>query len=222
MKFELTKDKIYMAIGVLTLLIAGLVYYLFFTENNENIEDLLQVPMVSSYENENIEENEYITEQIEEQKETTYKEQKVTVFISGEVNNIGVFTLDLGARVIDILNKAGGPTELADLNRINLANFLTDAEHIIIPSIYDDFYYSSLAKQPTTEISAAGSQNLININTADKNTLQLLPGIGPAIAENIINYRTENNFFRTIAEIQNVPRIGPRIFNNISSLITVE
>ncbi|MCL2610309.1 MAG: helix-hairpin-helix domain-containing protein [Defluviitaleaceae bacterium] len=220
MKIQLTKDKIYMAVGITALLIVGLVYYAFFMPNRNEAVSELEVPMakVTEEAEEILEIAEYATptENLGYIEEST----EITIFISGEVENIGVFTLNSGARIVDALYKAGGPTEFADLNRINLANFLEDAEHIIIPSIYDE---------PISEVIVQVQQNaaeqqsgLVNINTADLQTLQTLPGIGATLAENIIEHRNANGAFSSITEIQNVTRIGPGVFNNISSLITIE
>ena len=212
MKLQLTKDKIYIALGITILLIAGLIYSAFFMPNEISYD--LEVPMAF-----NFEEQEEQEEQIE-YIETRDEPYLVTIFISGEVNDIGVFTLPYGSRIVDALEKANGPTSNADLNRINLASLLKDEQHIIIPNINDVFSedFSEIERENLTQISSS----LVNINTANTDTLQTLPRIGPVLAENIIKYRNENGFFNSISEIQNTPGIGSGIFNNIKSLITVD
>lgn len=207
MKIDLPKDKVYILAGIVALLVIGFVYYQFFMPNNNNIhEPSYSVPMAVIY-------------TYEETNEAPVYDigvvGEVTVFISGEVNGSGVFTLPENSRIIDALDKAGGPTTYADLNRINLASFLVDAQHIIVPSIYDELIEESLA------VNSSVNSGLININSASLAELQTLPGIGPVLAGNIITHRNENGQFSSIAEIQNVPRIGAGIFANIASLITV-
>ena len=213
MKIEITKDKMYLMLGIIAILIAGLVYYQFFMPNNNiaNYENIYSVTM-ANIENQEID---YII--YEEYEETITYETEITVFISGEVNEIGVFTLPSNSRMIDVLDKAGGPTSYADLNRVNLASFLIDTQHIVIPSIYDEIIYESLVNSNVQE-----SSGLVNINSASLQELQTLPGIGPVLAGNIINHRNENGPFSSIAEIQNVNRIGSGIFSNIAPLITVD
>lgn len=143
----------------------------------------------------------------------------VVVFISGEVYQPAVAQLARGSRIIDAVEYAGGTTQYADYNRINLARVLEDGEHIIVPTIGEELpvSYSNIS----TGQGQAQSSALININTADATALQTLPGIGPVISQNIIDHREQHGNFTTIEQIQNVGRIGPTIFNNIRDMITV-
>ena len=148
------------------------------------------------------------------------------VHISGEVQNPGVYELEEGSRVVDLLELAGGSTEYADLNRINLAAFLNDAQQIIIPREGD---YTVIQVQnidsSNNNNSATGSgdvnSSLVNINTASAHELMSLPGIGTVLSQNIINHRETHGNFNSIQEIQRVNRIGHATFENIRSLITV-
>ena len=139
----------------------------------------------------------------------------ITVHIAGAVYLPGVYTLPYGSRVNDVLLLAGGATEEADLARINLAAFLSDAQQVIIPTEHDE-----IEAIPETAQHRQDS-GLVNINTADTAQLQTLPGIGPVIAGNIIAHREANGLFDTVEQLINVPRIGAGTLNNIRDLITV-
>ena len=154
---------------------------------------------------------------------------EIVVHIEGAVAQPGVFTLPYGSRVNDVLTKAGGPTEEADLARINLAAFLQDAQQVIIPAegdetIYTPYWISAQEEITSTEDVASDgtARRLININTATEAELRTLPGVGQVIAGNIIAHRTANGYFTTIEELRNVPRIGAVTMDNLRNLITVE
>ena len=139
---------------------------------------------------------------------------EVTVHIAGAVNKPGVYRLDNGSRVQDALDMAGGPTDEADLNRVNLAAFLKDAQQVLIPA--------EGAPLETGYASGAAADSRVNINTAGLRELTALPGIGEVIAGNIVAYREKNGPFAQAADIKNVPRIGDRTFENIRELIVVD
>ena len=140
---------------------------------------------------------------------------EIVVHVAGAVKSPGVFTLPYGSRVNDALALAGGPRSDADLARINLAAFLVDAQQIIIPAEGDEIIADTWNQQVEED------SGLININTANEQMLRTLPGIGPVLAGNIITHRETYGPFGTVEELQNVPRIGPGIMNNIRSLVTV-
>lgn len=137
---------------------------------------------------------------------TRQTDQIITVYISGEIANPGVYQLPPGSRVKDAIEIAGGLLSSADLNQINQAAMLVDSSHITILSL----------------IPGVNSQNTsININTATEDELEFLPGIGPVSAKSIIEYRMKNGSFGSIEEIQKVEGIGPAIFEKIKDLIYV-
>lgn len=141
----------------------------------------------------------------------------LVVHIEGAVAQPGVFTLPYGSRVNDALELAGGPTEEADLSRINLAAFLVDAQQVIIP-----IEGTQETPEQATTPQATESNHLININKANEHQLTSLPGIGPVIANNIITHRESEGPFTSIEDLQNVPRIGTTTLNNIRDFISVE
>jgi competence protein ComEA len=141
------------------------------------------------------------------------------VYVVGEVIQPGVYMLTPGSRVQDSIQMAGGFLPDANLQALNLAAFLEDGERVFVPKITDDPVSgnNNLPEMASTEIYI-----LIDINTADQSELESLPEIGPATALEIIAYREKNGAFQSIEEIENVPGIGPKTFEKIKELITVE
>lgn len=134
----------------------------------------------------------------------------IKIHVAGAVVYPGLYEMKDGDRVIDAINMAGGPLPEANLDALNLAKRLVDEDKILV-----------LRRLDITEGSKEGNSKLLNINTATKLELEKLPGIGPAIAERIINERNKG-LFLTIDEIQRVSGIGVKLFENIKEMITVE
>ena len=142
--------------------------------------------------------------------------KKITVYVSGQVKNISVVELeDTGnLRGIDAVNAVGGLTDLADSGAVNLAEPISDGAHVHIPT-------KEIFLQTSQNLSAAsGRDELVNINTADAERLQSLKGIGPALAQRIIEYREQNGAFKTIDDIKNVRGIGDKRFADMKDKIT--
>ena len=140
------------------------------------------------------------------------------VHIVGEVNNSDVFFLPPGSIVRDVLELAGGATAYADIARVNLATRIRDEMQIRIPSIYDDDIEVFVFADDTASDTSGG---LININTANLELLQSLPGIGPARANAIISHRENHGSFSSIEGLLQVSGIGTGIFSSIRDFITV-
>lgn len=143
---------------------------------------------------------------------STEFEQKIYVTVAGEVNNPGMYEMTTDNRINDAIEKAGGFTENAYTDNINLAQKLTDEQYINVPSTTPD----------TTEVAPSSSFNgIVNINTATVDELCRLPGIGEEIAKRIIEYRENAGNFKRIIDIQNVEGIGTEKFNKIKNNITI-
>jgi len=136
------------------------------------------------------------------------------VYVSGAVTRPDVYTLPPNSIVKDALLAAGGPAENADLDRINLALPVSDGQQVYIPRLGEE----NLPVQPPSAQRAPDSK--ININTADLATLVTLPGIGPALAQRILDYRQANGPFARIEGIMDVPGIGEGTFEKLRDLIT--
>jgi len=164
---------------------------------------------------------------------------RIKIDIAGAVVNPGVYELRKGSRVEDALSTAGGLSDQADRDwvakNLNLAAKLHDGDKLYIPRV------GKTSKPPTTQsqakvpsagvvsgtglVSGAESSNCscININTASAATLdECLSGVGPSIAQRIVEYREAHGGFRSIEEIQEVRGIGPKTFGKIKDQITVE
>ncbi|MDO6355361.1 ComEA family DNA-binding protein [Caloramator sp. CAR-1] len=145
----------------------------------------------------------------EEQNENDIKEIKV--YICGEVKKPGVYTLIEGERLYKLIDIAGGFTDKAAKENLNLAMKLKDEDYIFVPSI-EGLLNNSQGKTISSKI---------NINTATLEELKTLPRVGDAIAQRIIEYREKNGPFRDIKDIKNVSGIGDKMFENIKDKITV-
>lgn len=146
-------------------------------------------------------------------------DKPIVVHITGAVPRPGVYALPEGARVQDVISAAGGFLAEADKQFINLARVLDDGEFLEIPYAEG---FSPVIPTPIPNIIQPGSDSdLININTASTFELETLPGIGPTIAQKIVDYREQNGPFFSIEDIINVSGVGPGIYERIKDLITV-
>ena len=169
-------------------------------------------------ENNTLEDNQSSNEEIEElKKEDNIDNKEITVYISGEVKKAGIVILKSGDRLATAVEKLGGTTNKADLNKVNLAMKVEDEQHYIIPKIGEEVSEESV-EVTNKEVSSPESSK-ININTATIEELDTLPGVGEATANKIVNHRSENGEFKTVEEIKNVNGIGDKKFENIKELI---
>ena len=162
-----------------------------------------------------------IPEEKEEVKEEIVEIQKVKVDIKGEVSKPGVYELELGKRIIDVVNLSGGFTKKAITRNINLSKKIYDEMVIIIPddSITCEVIPSYIIEEPNTKIEET-KDGLINLNTASFDELMNLTGIGETKARQIIEYRGTNGFNK-IEDIMNIPGIKESLFEKIKDEITV-
>lgn len=201
--------------------------YKIIDNKNLNIKD--NVYIVSQSENfeketisNNISDEKYNSVKEDIKIENTNKNKKtITVFISGEVKNPGVVTIDIDKRLSDAIDKLGGITENADLNKINLAIKLEDESHYIIPKIGENLESNNEHFENDT-VYDSNDNNLININTANVQELDSLPGVGEATANKIVKYREEKGKFNSIEEIKNVNGIGDKKYEELKALISIE
>lgn len=152
--------------------------------------------------------------------------QQITVYITGEVVEPGVYTVTEGERLAAVLALAGGPTENADLSRVNLAAYATDAAHYTIPEAGEPVGYGETSSDGSAakiaETTAADAcQVPVNINTANVQCLETLPGIGGVRAESIVDHREQEGPFADPEAITDVSGIGDGIYRRIADMITV-
>lgn len=144
----------------------------------------------------------------------------VVVHVAGSVADPGVFELASTDRVHDAVQRAGGPTNQADLDRVNLAAPLVDGQRVYIPAIGEEV-------EPAAELSSGGAPVVesdsgsgpVNINTADAAELEGLPGIGPATAAAIVEDRERNGPFAAVDELDRVSGIGPAKLEQLRGLV---
>lgn len=151
----------------------------------------------------------------------------ILVHVTGAVASPGIYALPVGARTQDALVAAGGLLPEADSGFINLAAFLEDGQQIWVPwkqALPDPAERKETIpdlpeEQPST--ATPGVVRPVNINIATQTELESLPGIGPAIAQKIIEYRQQFGPFEKIDEIKAVNGIGEAKFDQIKDYITV-
>ena len=179
---------------------------------------------------------------IKEDTSNQKENKKYMVDIKGEVQTPGIYELESSSRVIDVINEAGGLTENADTTVINLSKKISDEMVIIIYSKWQVEHWKETKEQgkylqeqcisqkeeqakndaciDDTEENTNSTPSIININTATKEELMTLTGIGESKAEAIISYR-EKTAFTKIEDIKNVSGIGDSIYEDIKNNITV-
>ena len=151
----------------------------------------------------------------------------VIIHIAGAVKNPGVYQLKSTDRIVDVVKIAGGATEEANLDLINLAALLKDGQKIIVPyktysETGEEINKNINYNEETMYSSSSSTSAKININTANANMLQTLSGIGPVLSERIIEYRNQNGLFEVIDDIKDVSGIGEKKFEGIKDLICVQ
>lgn len=148
----------------------------------------------------------------------------VFVHVAGAVRSQGLYELAGGSRVQQAIDAAGGFTDDAATGALNLARVVTDGEQIVVPqvaaadegSVSDE---ATQAPQGSTDSGTAGGK--VNINTATSDELQTLKGVGPALAQRIIDDRTANGPYKAIEDLKRVSGIGDKTFANLSGAICV-
>lgn len=138
----------------------------------------------------------------------------IQVYVTGAVASPGqIHSLPAGSRVQEAIDAAGGPTDEADLERVNLAGLLRDGDQVHVPS-----------SDPAADIALAtpSGGDVVNINTATVEELQRLPGIGPVTAQNIVDYREQHGPFSSVDDLDSVPGIGRATINRLLELAVAE
>ena len=154
--------------------------------------------------------------------DVTNANEGIVVYITGAVEHPGLLNLPLDARLDNALREAK-PKPNADLDVLNPAQRLKDGQKIIIPYKAEDTLQIKLSGESIVvpnPVAQSGSGK-ININTGGVSELDKIPGIGPVLAQRIIDFREQNGFFSSPEEIQNVSGIGAKTYENMASSITV-
>lgn len=254
---KIIKNKFFIIVCIIVILIASYVIIEeMMVDNNNEIEiieeadDIFKKDEEENFEEKNILKDEVIddveekieegTENVEDfENEIINDNEKIYVYITGEVNNPGIVVLPIGSRIVDAIDCAGGITQKADIMKVNLVYMLQDGMKVNIPSSIElknnpNFEYITMSsgdekndsniKNATTvdtKSESAFKVSNVNINTATQTELETLPGIGPSLALKIINYRKENGKFKSIEELKSVNGIGENKYEEIKKYIYV-
>ncbi len=205
------KQKILVIIGIAVAVVIIVWYYVNSTKDVYNYGELLS----------DTEQNEDIIDED--------KENKIIVHITGAVQNEGVVEVKENARVNDVIQSAGGVTEDANLDNVNLAHVVEDGQKIYIPSVHDnseniddgDVIVQNSNSGVIENIDETSNNGMVNINTANATKLQELPGIGASTAQKIVTYRDKNGKFKSIEDIKNVSGIGEAKYDMIKEQICI-
>ncbi|MFT4213304.1 MAG: ComEA family DNA-binding protein [Microbacterium sp.] len=135
----------------------------------------------------------------------------IYVHVFGAVARPGLYRLDDGARVVDVIAAAGGLADDADESGVNLARPLSDGEQLYVPVVGED----------QSGAEATADDDRVNLNTADAAALDTLPRIGPALAQRIIEWREANGSFTSVEDLLAVSGIGETVLAGLRELVTV-
>ena len=149
---------------------------------------------------------------------STTQETVIFVDIKGAVKNPGVYQMKVGDRVKDAIDAAGGLTEEADSQKVNLAKRLEDQMAIVVPKVGEE-----AEEIPAGETrKEATKEGKVNINTATVEELKTLKGVGEKKAEAIIEYRKKNGSFQTKEDLMKVRGIGKKLFESFQERIATQ
>lgn len=141
---------------------------------------------------------------------TQVQSPKIYVHVAGSVKAPGIYQLDSGTRVYDAVLAAGGFTDKANQSSVNMARALTDGEQLLISS-----------ESSSVTFEGAVTSSLISLNQASSSQLEDLPGVGPALAGRIVDWRTANGGFKAKEDLLNVAGIGDKLFASFKDLVTL-
>ena len=138
---------------------------------------------------------------------------RLVVDVVGAVRQPGLYRLAPGARVADAVARAGGATEKADLEQINLAAPLADGQQIAVPR------RALPGAAPVASSAPTSPSGPVHLGTATAEQLDALPGVGPVTAQKILDYRAEHGGFRSVDDLDAIPGIGPARIEQLRDLV---
>ena len=194
---------------------AILFFFIFFNQGDEQTSSLMQPISLP----EQIQLQDHQVENID----TNYEAEKtkILVDVKGAVKAPGVYSLMLDDRVIDAITIAGGYTAEADSTHINHAQKLVDEMVIYVPKIGEDISVEQVTTVSSSAASGQASSGKLNLNAATEAELTTLPGIGPAKAQAILEYREQNGRFKSVDDLKNVSGIGEKTFEKLREFIEI-
>lgn len=148
---------------------------------------------------------------------TEQPEEIMVVEIKGEVNQPGVYAMEPGSRLNDLLSLSGGALPEANLRNVNLAMRVADGDSFYIPSQEE----TAESPEPSVIVGGGESEGKIDLNKATREELMGVTGIGPSTADNILAYREEKGRFDSVDELINVNRIGEKTLEKLRDFFIV-
>lgn len=139
-----------------------------------------------------------------------FKSPKIYVHVAGSVKSPGIYQLDSGTRVFDAVLAAGGFTSKANQSSVNMARALNDGEQLLVASTSSEAVFGG-----------AMASTLISLNQATSSQLEELPGVGPALAGRMVDWRTANGGFKSKEDLLNITGIGDKLFAAVKDLVTL-
>jgi competence protein ComEA len=136
------------------------------------------------------------------------KSPSIYIHVAGAVRKPGIYQLDSGSRVFDAVLLAGGFTQKANQTSVNMARILNDGEQLLVSS-------------GTSNAQVQQESSLISLNQASSSQLEDLPGVGPALAGRMVDWRTANGGFKSKEDLLNVAGIGDKLFAAVKDLVTL-
>lgn len=217
MKKQDIKKYVIIGLTCFFLLLAGISYSL----NYNKVDSYISLDEAQT----GLEEQEISPTPIENAEDT--KEDinpQIYIHICGQVNKPGVYSVDYGSRLIDVIELADGFSQEADKDYMNQAQVVEDGSRVYIPS-KEEVKELSVEEYMTNSglhNEQSGKKNLVNINKADENELMTLPGIGESKAKSILEYRNSHGDFKKIEDIMKISGIKEGLFRKIEDEISVK
>lgn len=231
-----TGISIFLAAAILA---AAVLFYAVFTDNDNSVNDIyaslleqegLEIQEDTNGISDSLEEGLEDREYSLEPSKTIAEERTICAFVCGKVRNAGIYELLEGARLSDFISAAGGFSKQAAKEYLNLAEKAEDGQRIYVPSKKEvkkqkqkaeNKKEGSLNDFDGQDSTKEKTDNRVNINTAGKEELMTLTGIGEAKADAIIHYREKEGAFHTTEELMQIPGIKEGVYNKICDNITV-
>lgn len=145
---------------------------------------------------------------------------EIVVDVSGKVRKPGIHRLPAGSRVVDALTAAGGVRPGTNTDGLNRARFLVDGEQVVVGGpVVGGATGPGAGAGPAVGSVGGAPAAPVSLNTATVEQLDTLPGVGPVLAQHIVDYRTQHGGFRSVDELREVNGIGERRFADLRNLV---
>jgi len=198
---DITKEQLYIILGIIAVILIGCVVGIY----NQNVSEKRSSPESSP-------------QLVLPESKAKIEPVSCYIHVSGAVIREGLYKMEKGDRLVDLLRLCG-VDQAADLDSVNLAEPISDGQKVIIPKKAG---HNTVNMQTSPSVIATGKANkIVNINAADEKQLDSLPGIGPAMAKKIFDYRSEKGRFSNIEELKEVPGISEKKFEKLKAMISV-